>query len=103
MVSQIFPHNIDIVERSDFIEFMSAQREISVFITSFHTQFTASVAAFRQKILDRIQIQQFIRRMLLEVQKSVYAKIKDIEDEKAKKAEEKKNYIEPEPVKTNDA
>lgn len=48
----------------------------------FHEKCLATFTASRQKTLDRIQITQFIRKTLLDIQKTVYVKIKEIEDAK---------------------
>ena len=40
------------------------------------------MAVYRQKIMERIAITQLIRKMLLDMQRSMYAKIKEIEDAK---------------------
>ncbi|CDW83191.1 UNKNOWN [Stylonychia lemnae] len=88
LVSQIFPNNIDLIERSDFIERMTPSKDITQMIQYFHTTCLQSVVDYRQRILDRIQITHFVRKLLLDVTRSVYAKIKEIEDLKAIKAKE---------------
>jgi hypothetical protein len=40
------------------------------------------VAVYRQKIMDRIAVTQLIRKMLLDMTRQVYVKIKEIEDAK---------------------
>jgi hypothetical protein len=47
LVSQIFPSNIDIIERSDFIEFMTPQKEIVELMQYFHQRCFSSVTAYR--------------------------------------------------------
>lgn len=71
LVSQIFPNNIDIVERSDFIELMSHSKEICKLMKYIHERCLGQVGFYRSKILERIQVTQSIRRLLLEVQKNV--------------------------------
>jgi hypothetical protein len=41
-----------------------------------------AVQAFKQRYFERMQTQAFVRRTLLEVQRSVYAKIIDLENAK---------------------
>eukprot|EP00347_Sterkiella_histriomuscorum_P019553 403341192 len=90
LVGQIFPNNIDLIERSDFIEFMTPQKEIFQIISYFHESCLQSVLDFRQKTLDRIQITHFVRKWLLDITRAVYVKIKEIED--TKEEEMKQNH-----------
>ena len=64
---------------------MQPSKEVCELLMYFHERCLTSVTAYKQKILDRIQITQFIRKLLLDVQRTVYARIKEIEEEKLKK------------------
>jgi hypothetical protein len=50
LVSQIFPSNIDILERSDFVEFMSSpspsNKEVCELLRYFHERCLSSVGAY---------------------------------------------------------
>lgn len=82
LVSQVFQPNIEVIERADFIESMKQSKEVVELLKYFNEKAIQSVSAFRQKILDRIHITQFIRKSLLDVQRAVYTKIIEIENAK---------------------
>jgi hypothetical protein len=50
LVSQIFPSNIDILERSDFVEFMyspsASNKEVCELLRYFHERCLSSVGAY---------------------------------------------------------
>ena len=56
LVAQVFPSNIDIVERSDFIELMQPTKEICELLQYFHDKCHQSVMSQRQRVLDRLAI-----------------------------------------------
>ncbi|TNV83891.1 hypothetical protein FGO68_gene8671 [Halteria grandinella] len=103
LVSQVFPPNIEVLERADFIEAMKQPKEIAEYIKYFNEMFLKSVAAFRQKILDRIHITQFIRKSLLDVQRVVYTKIIEIESAKLalQASSNSQSQPQPSPVMSN--
>ena len=47
LVAQVFPSNIDIVERSDFIELMQPTKEICELLQYFHEKCHQSVMSQR--------------------------------------------------------
>jgi hypothetical protein len=79
-VSQVFPNNIEIMERSDFIELMQPSKEIHEIMTYVHQRCLSSVVSYCQRIQERILTTVFIRKTLLELQRSVYTKCGEIEE-----------------------
>jgi len=47
LVSQVFPNNIDILDRADFMELMQPTKEISELLTYFHEKCNQSVMTYR--------------------------------------------------------
>ena len=80
LVSQIFPSNIDILDRADFIELMQQNKEVCEILKYFHEKCNQSVMTYRQKVLDRLAITQIVRKMLSDMQKNMFLKIKEIEE-----------------------
>lgn len=66
-------------------------------IQYFHDSLWKSVSSHRQRMLERIQIKAFVRRIVVDIQKNMYSRIAEIETEKIdnmmkqKQLEEEKN------------
>ena len=72
------------LDRSQFIKMVELFPESFSLIDYFHEAYMQSIIKFREKLLERLQVTQFIRKMLLEMQKHMYDAIKDIEETKLK-------------------
>ena len=64
---------------------MVPTKDASLLIHSFHLQCHISAKQYRTKVLERINVSHYIRKMLQEVQKNMYAQIAEIEKERADK------------------
>ena len=84
LVSQVFPSGVDVIDREQFISQVFKKRQFYALLDYFQQTFEESLKACRKKLIERLQITQLVRRLMLDMQKAVYAEIKVIEEKKAK-------------------
>ena len=70
-------------DRQHFIEMMKVSDDLQGILKYFHENFYGAAAAFKQKMHERLIITHFIRRSLLEMTRSMWAKIAELEANRA--------------------